>query len=164
MRLILVAALFLTSGFASAGDMSSVMVRDVRAAASIGAAKAGAGYMVLMNQGAAEVVLTEVVADFPRVELHNIEEIDGQTTMVRQDNGISIPAGEMVVLAPGGFHVMFMGLSAPFVAGESFDATLVFDGVDPVEVVFEVVAREDLKPTGHDGHGQSGNGDHGGSN
>ncbi|MDP5359854.1 MAG: copper chaperone PCu(A)C, partial [Paracoccaceae bacterium] len=61
-----------------------------------------------------------------------------------------------VQLAPGGLHVMFMGLGGdPFEVGETFPATLVFEKAGEVEVVFYVEERT-AEAMDHSGH-QMGN-------
>ncbi len=40
---------------------------------------------------------------------------------------IEIPAGQTVMLKPGGYHVMLMDLAAPLAAGQTFDITLTFE-------------------------------------
>ncbi|HNI35205.1 MAG TPA: copper chaperone PCu(A)C [Microthrixaceae bacterium] len=57
---------------------------------------------------------------------------------MREVASIKIPAGEQVALAPGGYHVMFMGLVKPFVVGETFDLTLTFAKAGDVTVTVEV--------------------------
>ncbi len=42
-------------------------------------------------------------------------------------DGLSIPAGQTVTLAPGGMHLMFSGVTQPFTAGENVQITLTFD-------------------------------------
>jgi copper(I)-binding protein len=51
---------------------------------------------------------------------------DGSMTM-RQVKSIEIPADGMVMLKPGGFHIMLMELAKPLVKGETFDLTLHFE-------------------------------------
>ncbi len=104
-------------------------------------AKTGAGYLIVSNTGDTDDTLLEVRADFPMVMLHKSEEKDGIASMMHVDQ-IAIPAGETVELAPGGFHVMFMGLDGdPFEAGEKIKAILVFEHAGEVEVEFSVEAR-----------------------
>ena len=114
-------------------------------------AKTGAGYVIIANDGETDDALLEVRAEFPKVMLHKSEEKDGIASMTHVDK-IDIPAGEVVELAPGGFHVMFMGLGGdPFEHGETVKATLVFEQAGEVEVEFKVVPRgaED-DHSGHD--------------
>ncbi len=104
-------------------------------------AKTGAGYLIVSNTGDTDDTLLEVRADFPMVMLHKSEEKDGIASMMHVDQ-IAIPAGETVELAPGGFHVMFMGLDGdPFEAGEKIKAILVFEHAGEVEVEFSVEPR-----------------------
>lgn len=116
-------------------------------------AKVGGGYMTITNSGDSADTLIEVKADFPRVEIHETVEEDGVAKM-NYVGRIDIPAGETVMLKPGGLHVMFMGLSEPLTEGDKIPATLVFENAGEVEVTFNVEARGE----GHDhsGHDHSG--------
>jgi copper(I)-binding protein len=40
---------------------------------------------------------------------------------------VDVPAGEIVQLKPGGFHVMVMGVKQQLKAGETFPVTLTFE-------------------------------------
>ena len=104
--------------------------------------RAGGGYMTISNEGGTDDALIGVTADFPRVTLHRSVEEDGITRMEHVMR-LDIPAGERVELAPGGYHVMFMGLTEPLEAGTTIPATLVFAEAGDVEVVFHVEARGD---------------------
>lgn len=120
------------------------------------AAKSGAGYLMIVNNGATDDSLLAVHADFPKVQLHLSEEKDGVATMTHVDK-IDVPAGEAVELAPGGLHVMFMGLGDdPLEEGEKIKATLVFQHAGEVDVVFNVEPRTDAgEGAGHSGHSDS---------
>jgi copper(I)-binding protein len=61
----------------------------------------------------------------------------GMMTM-RQVGSIELPAGKMVMLQPGGLHIMLLDLAQPLALGSSFTATLNFAVADPIEVTFEV--------------------------
>ena len=53
------------------------------------------------------------------VELHEmVSGEDGQMVMQRSPDGFTVPAGGSFELAPGGNHVMFMGLTDPIEPGE----------------------------------------------
>ena len=45
-----------------------------------------------------------------------------------------MPAHGKATLAPGGYHVMLMGLKAPLKEGQSFPLTLTFEHAGKVEV------------------------------
>ena len=46
--------------------------------------------------------------------------------------------GETVVLEPGGYHIMLMGLTKPLTEGEMVPATLIFEHAGRIEVEFMV--------------------------
>ena len=130
-------------------------------ARAVGAtAMASAGYLEVRNDGTEPDRLVSVEADVPRVELHTIETgADGVVRMVPLSDGLTIAPGETVVLAPGGAHVMFMGIDgATFAAGETVPATLVFERAGRVEVSFAV---EDLSQDAGDPDAMPSEPDHG---
>ncbi len=115
--------------------------------------KNGAGYVQIQNKGSqTDRLISAATAGVGRVELHTIINENGVAKM-RQVQGIEVPAGGAVTLTPGGFHIMFMGLNAPFAAGESVPVTLQFEKAGEVKVNFEI------KPTTYNpmgaGHGSA---------
>jgi copper(I)-binding protein len=120
-------------------------------------AKSAAGYFEVTNAGAAPDRLVAIEADFPKVEVHTTETDAAGVSRMIPVEAVEIPAGGTVTLAPRGLHVMFMGLTAPWKAGEHVAATLVFEAAGEVPIVFNVQER---KP-GEDG-GMGGM-DHGGA-
>ena len=105
-------------------------------------ARTGAGYFTITNAGDTPQRLTGVAADFPQVQMHLSAEADGVMTMTRQE-AIEIPAQGSVVFAPGGYHVMFMGLDADGLdVGAEFPLTLTFEGLDPLTVSVHVESRD----------------------
>lgn len=91
-------------------------------------AKAGGAFMTITNNGDEDDVLIDAQGDAAvRIELHTHVMKDGAMTMMRVEDGIPVPAHETVMLQPGGYHVMFMGLKAPLVEGETVHITLVFE-------------------------------------
>ncbi|MEM6480519.1 MAG: copper chaperone PCu(A)C [Pseudomonadota bacterium] len=136
--LALVTATTATAHDYTAGDME---IQHPMAFETAETAKVGAGYLTIVNSGDDADRLLEVRADIPRIELHDIEDNDGVVKMVEMENGIEIPAGETVSLAPGGLHIMFMGLESALVAGSEVPATLVFEQAGEVDVVFKIEER-----------------------
>jgi len=121
----------------------SLVIDHPYALETVATAMSGAGYMTITNTGSAPDRLLDVRADFPRVSLHGTEtDAQGVTRMIPVE-GIEIAPGETVTLAPGGMHVMFMGLDGdPFEEGERIPATLVFERAGEIEVEFWVEPRE----------------------
>jgi len=64
----------------------------------------------------------------------------GAMTM-REVDGVDVPAGGTVELAPGGFHVMLLDLVAPLEAGDSFPIELTFASGATQSVTAEVRDR-----------------------
>ena len=54
--------------------------------------------------------------------------------------GIALEPGKPVTLAPGGYHVMLMGLKAPLKQGDQFPLTLTFERAPPMTVTVNVEA------------------------
>lgn len=61
--------------------------------------------------------------------------------VMREVEGIDIVGGEMLMMKPGGYHVMLIDLVAPLEIGQTFDVTLTFEKAGDVIVPVEV--RED---------------------
>ncbi|ODA90638.1 hypothetical protein ATY41_09450 [Leifsonia xyli subsp. xyli] len=70
------------------------------------------------------------------LQLHETVTKNGAETMQEAKSGFRIPAGSTLHLAPGGSHIMLMGLKAPLEAGQKISVTLRFsDGsTSPVAV------------------------------
>ena len=75
------------------------------------------------------------------VMIHAAETTDGVSHMV-QLMSLALPAEQTVMLAPGGVHLMLMGLKAKLAEGDSFPLTLRFEhaGTVTVEVPVQGIA------------------------
>lgn len=109
----------------------------------------GAGYMTLANGGSeADRLVAAETAAAAKSQIHRSVTEGGVSRMLHQENGVVIPAGESVTFAPGGYHVMLIGLKAPIRMGDRVPLTLVFERAGRVDVELSVA----MKPAG-DGHG-----------
>lgn len=114
----------------------------------------GAGYIQIDNKAVQADRLISVTTDgVTRVELHTILTENGVAKM-REVPGIDVPAKGGVKLMPGGFHIMFLGLSAPFKADTTVPVTLKFEKAGEVKVDFEI------KPPTYNPGTTSGHGSH----
>jgi copper(I)-binding protein len=113
-------------------------------------APAAGGYLTLTNKGTVPDRLVGVQSPAAgQVEIHEMA-MEGSVMRMRAlDNGVALPPGQTVELKPGGFHVMFMGLKAPFVKDTKVPATLVFEKAGRIDVEFEVGALGAGGPAGH---------------
>ncbi|WP_424832922.1 copper chaperone PCu(A)C [Ruegeria sp.] len=132
---------------ATAWAGSEIKVDDAYARSSGKNAKAGAAFMMIVNQGEADDRLIGVQSEVAaRVELHTHKIDDaGVAKMVHVEEGFVIPAGEGHMLKRGGDHVMFMGLTEPFEHGETVPVTLIFEqaGEVKVEIPVDLERKED---------------------
>jgi copper(I)-binding protein len=64
-------------------------------------------------------------------------DMSGEMTM-QQVQSIMLPAGEMVMLMPGGYHVMLLDIAAPLEVGQTFEITLTFANAGSKVVTVEV--------------------------
>ena len=63
-----------------------------------------------------------------------MEMTDGIMKMRPVPEGVEIPAGETVNLAPGGYHLMLLELKKPITEGEMVPVTLEFEQAGAVDV------------------------------
>ncbi|MGZ3342800.1 MAG: copper chaperone PCu(A)C [Reyranella sp.] len=113
-------------------------------------AESGGGYLVLKNTGTTPDRLVAVKSPAAgKVEIHEMK-MDGNIMRMREvEKGIEIPPGATVELKPGGFHVMFMGLRAPFAKDAKVPLTLVFEKAGSIDVELAVQAMGAQPPPMH---------------
>jgi periplasmic copper chaperone A len=83
-----------------------------------------AAFMQLVNDTSAPLVITGAVSPAAdKVELHQHLHQDGMMRMRRVDKLVLEP-GEVLELAPGGYHLMMFGLHQPLADGEEVEIVL----------------------------------------
>jgi copper(I)-binding protein len=98
-----------------------------------------AAYMVIKNmteQGDGLIGASSDVANVTEIHLSKMD-AEGTMSMERQDL-IGVPAGESVMLEPGGLHVMLMNMVHDLNVGDTFELTLEFQRGGDVRVEVEV--------------------------
>ncbi len=101
--------------------------------------KIGAGFLAITNAGKkADRLISASAAGMKEVQLHTVSMEGGVMRMRQLKDGIPVPAGETVTLKPGGYHLMFMGLTQPFNKGSKIPVTLRFEQAVSVKVQFAV--------------------------
>lgn len=130
-------ALTLAAIIASAPGVSASDVMVIEAFARASAtpmAKSGAAYVTIVNHGAATDRLRSLSTPAAAsAEVHR-SRMDGDVVKMEPAGAIEIPAGGAIAMAPGGLHIMLMGLKAPLKEGGTLDLTLVFDKAGEVAV------------------------------
>jgi copper(I)-binding protein len=84
------------------------------------------------------------------VEVHEMAVVDGVMRMKQLPDGLEIPAGATVVLKPGSFHLMFIGMEEQLLPDTYVEGTLVFEKAGTVKVEFAV---QEMGATGPAGEG-----------
>lgn len=143
-------------------EEDALMVHDAWAKVSF---KNGAVYMNIHNGDTKAAKLLKASSPIAkRVEVHEVTETDGVFKM-QQINGLEIPAGEMVVLKPNGYHIMVFGLQKMLKVGDELPLTLHFEGDIQKQLAVEVKPidhkathkhahdHDHETPNNHQGHG-----------
>jgi copper(I)-binding protein len=115
-------------------------------------AAVGAGFLTIRNTGAqADRLLSAASPRAATVEIHTMSLDDGVMRMRPLGDGVAVPAARETTLAPGGNHIMLIGLTSPLKAGERVPATLHFARAGRVRIHFVVGAAGDAAPGGDRG-------------
>lgn len=115
--LVLAAALAAFSAGFSNIAAAEVTVQEPWARATVPGQPVGAVYMKLSSPTPATLISVETDAASD-VQVHTMHKHGGVMRM-REHGQLQIPAGKPVELAPGGVHLMLMGLKKPLSAGDT---------------------------------------------
>ena len=151
----LTAIFYQSSALASACHHSGIEISDGYLKETPPKAPVSAGYLTIHNNGNADINLTGVRAAFAGMgAVHDMQMSNGVMTMTEVENGIMVSAGKMVSLAPGGLHLMFMGLTQQLKIGDEHTITLTFDKCGDLDVSLPVASNA------MSGHNQSSHKNH----
>lgn len=93
-----------------------------------------AGYMTVENPGLENVNITAASSpQFGMIELHRTV-IENDVARMRKQPYFMVPAGEKLVLAPNGRHLMMMMPNAPLQVGDDVTVVLTLDNGAILEV------------------------------
>ena len=110
----------------------SVRVFDAWARATILASRPGAAYLTIESAAKDRLLgLTTPVAG--HVMIHAVEK-DGDISRMKHIETLELPAGQRVTLAPGGMHLMLMGLQDKLSEGTTLPMTLSFENAGEITV------------------------------
>jgi copper(I)-binding protein len=82
------------------------------------------------------------------VQIHTMT-MDGNVMRMHEVAGVDLPAGKRVALAPGGYHLMLVGLRKPLAEGTRVPLTLTFAHAGSIDVE---VAVESMTAGAHGTH------------
>ena len=129
---------------AASSAYAQVSIDQAWARATVPGQPVGAVYMAINSS--AEVTLVQAETDAAKdVQIHTMHHHDGVMKM-REQGQIHIMPGKPVALAPGGMHLMLIGLKTPLKAGESVDIKLTFK--DAKGEISHTTISAPIKPIG----------------
>ena len=121
--------------------------------ATVAGMPSSAAYLKITNNGVLDDRLIEVKSAIARrVEIHSMELDQGVMRMRAVDGGLVIAAGDSVTLAPGGLHIMLMGLTTDLAPGTQHEIILLFEKAGEIELSATVKRPADIMMNmpGHD--------------
>lgn len=147
----LIAAMTFAVGIAQA----QVTVEDAWVRATVPQQKATGAFMKL-NAATDTRLVSATSPAAPVVEVHEMALQDNVMRM-RQVPAVELPAGKVVELKPGGYHIMLMDLPKQVKAGDTVPLTLVFEGKDGKRESLEVqvpvrALNSSTQPAGQGAH------------
>lgn len=125
--------------FGIAAHAQDLSISAVWCLASPPASKNGAVYLRVDNASSqADMLMGAETGVAKSIDLHSTMHMNGHMKMHRH-NSFAIPAKGSLELAPGGRHIMLMGLVEPLEAGQKFALNLKFMNAGEVETEVEVL-------------------------
>jgi periplasmic copper chaperone A len=110
---ILFASFLLMSAPAQHVTSANIVVTQAWSRATPSGSKVAGGYLTIENKAlAADRLLSGSTVSAKKLEIHEMAVNDGVMTMRPVENGLTIEPGRTVKFAPGGLHLMFVGLLA----------------------------------------------------
>ena len=119
----------LIAGFCiCSGAYAQVKIEDAWIRATAPGQTVAGGYMKITSAKASALisVSTPLTA---RAELHEMS-MQGSVMKMRAVPKLELPAGKIIELKPGGYHLMLMNLPGPLRKGDTVPVTLTFEGPD----------------------------------
>jgi copper(I)-binding protein len=93
------------------------------------------GFLSIVNSGDdIDRLVSAHAAISVETQIHEMAVESGVMKMRQLADGLEIPAGTEVALAPGGYHLMFMSLLQPINEGDLVAVTLVFEKAGEIQV------------------------------
>jgi len=135
---------------ASARDykLGALEIEQPWARATAETAPTGGGFVTIKNTGTTPdrlIGAKSPAAD--KVQIHEMK-MEGDIMRMRElSNGLEIPPGATVTLAPAGFHLMMMGLKGPLKQGTTVPMTLVFEKAGSIDVELAIDSMGAVHPT-----------------
>lgn len=145
-KIVLAAAAFWLAASAHAGDIA---VTKAWARATAPGQEVGAAYFDIVSKSPARIVKAESPAA-ASTEIHTMA-MKNSVMEMRKIDSLELPAGKTVSLAPGGNHIMLIGLKKPLKEGNKIAVTLTVEKAPKLQEKVEVTAEVKSMMTGMGG-------------
>jgi len=100
-----------------------------------------AAYVTINNvANTADTLLKVTSSAVNSLSVHQTKNVDGMMKMLSADN-LQIPANGKIDLAPGGYHIMLMGLEKALAEHQEITMTFEFKNAGKIDIIFPVVKR-----------------------
>jgi copper(I)-binding protein len=137
-----VLASLIAPGLAAAQQLEIV---DAWARATPTGVETAAAYLKIENIGDADRLVAARSPVSREVQIHDHVRNGLFMRMVRLD-ALELPAASVTEFAPGGRHLMFIGIAGPFIPGRAIELTLVFERSGERTVVVPVRDARSSRP------------------
>ena len=139
--------------FAAAASAGSISITKAYSHPTPAPGVPGVGFMTIVNASNHDDRLLAVSsAAAGSVEIHQSVIEKGVMRMRAITDGVSVPAGESVSLAPAGLHLMLFDLKQPLRLGDQLALSLKFERAGVIDVVLSVQARGEPAADSHHHH------------
>lgn len=123
---------------AAMAQSSGIQIEKAWTRATAPGAAVGGGFATIRNSGkTADRLLGASSPVSVATELHEMVMV-GDVMKMREVKGVAVPAGGVLELKPGGYHLMFINLKAPLKPGEKAPVTFKFEKAGEVKVELAV--------------------------
>lgn len=116
-----------------------IVVEKGWARATVAGQDSAAAYLIIVNRGDGDDRLLEVSVPRAGMAMLHGSSMDGGVMRMRDlSDGLAIPSGTTVALAPNSTHIMLSGLAIPLRPGEQIPAKLRFAKAGTKDVMIKV--------------------------
>ncbi|HYC06997.1 MAG TPA: copper chaperone PCu(A)C [Candidatus Binatia bacterium] len=133
-------AVFLAACGTAASPSTAVVISDAWVRATPTIDEPAAGYLTIANGGSSADALLTVSSPIGMVGIHKSELDSSGMEWMHPVDRVDVPAGATVSLAPGSYHLMITGFTAPIAVGQQIELDLVFEHAGRIVVQATVKA------------------------
>ena len=135
-KFIAISTLFLGISLSASAQ---VVVKDAWARATVAQQKSTGIFLQIESKKDAKLIKAKTdIAEM--TEIHEMS-MDNNVMKMREVESVTLPAGKLVELKPGGFHIMLMQLKNQVKVGDEIALTLTIETADKKQETIEVKAK-----------------------